>query len=170
MSKAIPTQFPLSFSNLDEVVQRLDLLREVGYTSIGNWNLAQGCEHLRDWFSFMIDGYPAAPVPLSWVFWGMRVTIGKSMLRKILKTKTMASGGPTMKQTVHAATNIDDETSVQRLKEMIERFKSHHGPFCPSPLYGKLSAEDGLALQLIHCTHHLRFLTPNSRSHVHSVK
>lgn len=160
MTNATPSRLPSNFTNLDEVVQRLDLLQREGYTMVGNWNLAQVAEHLRDWFSFMISGYPSAPFPVSYMLWGMRVSIGRSMLRKILQSGNMATGGPTMKQTVHAAAGIDDVTSVLRLKEMIERFKMHRGDYCPSPMFGDLSAAEGLSLQLIHCSHHLSFLVP----------
>jgi Protein of unknown function (DUF1569) len=151
---------PLRFSNLDDVVQRLDLLLEKGYDRSGNWNLAQVCEHLRDWFSYLIDGYPRAPWPIRCVQAGVRATIGRAMLRKILRTGAMASGGPTLKETVHSAQEFEDATSVHRLKEMIARFRSHSGAYCMSPLFGKFSAEEGLSLQLIHCAHHLSFLIP----------
>ena len=162
MTNATPSRFPSNFTNLDEVIQRLELLQREGYTSVGNWNLAQVSEHLRDWFSFMIEGYPSAPFPVNWMLWGMKNTVGKSMLRKILRSGSMASGGPTMKQTVHAAGGIDDATSVLRLKEMIERFRSHRDPYFPSPMFGDLSAAEGLSLQLIHCAHHLSFLVPKN--------
>ena len=150
------------FSSLDEVVQRLELLHRNGYTSIGKWNLAQVCEHLRDWMLFMLDGYPKPPVWMSPMIWAMRVSVGKSMLRKIIRTGKMSAGGPTMSQTVHPPQGLDDAQSVMRLKEAIARFKVHSGAFHPSPLFGPLSTETGLALQLVHCAHHLGFLSPKS--------
>ncbi len=150
----------LSFSSLEEVQQQLDLLRQNGYDQAGNWNLAQVCEHLRDWFLYMLDGYPTAPIPISWMLWAMRVTVGRSMLAKILRSGKMATGGPTMKQTVHSAQEFDNADAVRRLKEVIVRFQSHQGPCCTSPLFGEFSAEEGLKLQLIHCAHHLSFLIP----------
>ena len=146
------------FSSLDEVVDRLEQLHRDGYRSLGKWNLAQTCEHLSDWMGYMIDGYPRAPLPISVMLWAMRVTMGKSMLRKILTTGKMTAGGPTMPQTVHAADGLDDETSLQRFSETVKRFQSHTGAYCDSPLFGSFSAEQGRALQIVHCTHHLNFL------------
>lgn len=160
MGQDATVRMPLSFSSLDEVQQRLDLLNQNGYDKAGNWNLAQVCEHLRDWFLYMIEGYPEAPIPIRWMLWAMRVTVGRSMLEKILRTGKMSSGGPTMKQTVHSADEFDDASAVHRLKEVIARFQDHRGPFCRSPLFGQLSGEEGLNLQLIHCAHHLSFLIP----------
>ena len=166
MTNATQPFFPSKFTNLDEVVQRLELLQREGYTSAGNWNLAQVSEHLRDWFSFMISGYPSNPFPVNWMLWGMKVTVGKSMLQKILRTGMMASGGPTIKQTVHSAEGLDDDQSVQRLREMIERFQLHSEAYFPSPIFGKLSADEGLRLQLIHCDHHLSFLVPRNSKEI----
>lgn len=160
MGKKTTNRILLSFSSLDEVQQRLDLLSQNGYTSAGNWNLAQVCEHLRDWFLYMMDGYPPAPIPISWMLWSMRITVGRSMLANILRSGKMPSGGPTMKQTVHSTEEFDDADSVRRLKEVLARFQSHQGPYCASPLFGEFSAEEGLKLQLIHCAHHLSFLNP----------
>jgi Protein of unknown function (DUF1569) len=160
MNKAAVARVPLSFSSLDEVQQRLDLLSQNGYDKAGNWNLAQVCEHLRDWMLYMIDGYPKAPLPISWMLWAIRVSVGRAMLAKILSTGNMSSGRPTLQQTVHAVEEFDDANAVRRLKEVIGRFQSHRGPYCPSPLFGQFNAEDGLRLQLIHCAHHLSFLVP----------
>ncbi len=157
-SHPLPQQ--LEFSSLEEVIQRLERLHRDGYRSLGKWNLAQVCEHLSDWMVFMIDGYPKAPLPVNLMMWGMRVSVGKSLLRKILTTGKMAAGGPTMQQTVHAADGLKDEASLQRLKETAQRLASYRGTYAASPLFGPLSAEDGLKLQLVHCAHHLRFLEP----------
>jgi len=145
---------------LDEVVQRLDLLHKNGYTRLGKWNLAQVCEHLRDWILFMLDGYPKTPLWMSPMVWAIRVTVGKSILRKIIRSGKMSEGGPTMSQTVHPAQGLDDADSLKRFKETIARFKLHAGGYHPSPLFARLSAEEGLALQLVHCAHHIGFLAP----------
>lgn len=158
MSSTAPPVAQSEFSSLDEVVDQVEKLHRDGYRSWGKWNLAQTCEHLSDWMGYMIDGYPTAPLPVRVMLGALRVTIGRSMLRKILATGKMSAGGPTMPQTVHAADGLDDEASLQRFKEMVKRFQSHTGDYCTSPLFGKLSAEQGLALQLVHCTHHLNFL------------
>lgn len=155
----------LCFGSLDQVSERLDLLLKEGYTKKGQWNLAQICEHLSDWFSYMLEGYPRFRFPMSWIAWSVRVTVGKSMLRKTLKRGQMKRSGATLPETVHEAAGLCDTQSVARLKEKMQQFSRHQDPYCVSPLFGELSAEDGLALQLIHCAHHLSFLIPKSESH-----
>lgn len=158
MSNNSTTRHRLEFSNLDAAVQYAEQLHRQGYHSLGNWNLAQVCEHLSDWLEYMIDGYPAAPLPIKAMLWCMRVTAGRSMLRKILSTGQMRSGGPTMKQTVYLQDDLEDTTSLKRFRETVERFKAYDGDYHASPIFGPLSAEEGLKLQLVHCAHHLSFL------------
>lgn len=154
----------LCFSSLDDVSERLDLLLRTGYTKTGHWNLAQVCEHLSDWFQYMIDGYPEFKFPMSWVAWSVRVAFGRSMLRKILSSNSMKRSGATLPETVYEAAGLSDVHSVNRLKEMIQRFRQHRGSYHDSPLFGRLTAQEGMQLQLIHCAHHLSFLVPRTDS------
>lgn len=158
MADTLPHPAEPKLSSLEEVVERLEKLHREGYRSLGKWNLAQTCEHLSDWMGYMLDGYPTAPIPVRTLLWVMRVTVGKSLLRKILATGTMSAGGPTLQQTVHPSEGLEDEVSLSRFRNMAKRFQSHTGPYHSSPIFGNLSAEQGRDLQLVHCTHHLNFL------------
>ncbi len=158
MSNTSTTRQRLEFPDLDAAVQHAEHLHREGYTKLGNWSLAQICEHLSDWLEYMIDGYPPAPLPIRAMLWGMRATLGKSMLRKILATGQMRPGGPTMKQTVHPQEDLNETTSLKRFHDTVERFKAHDGGYHASPIFGPLSAEEGVKLQLVHCAHHLSYL------------
>jgi hypothetical protein len=149
---------PLQFNNLDQVVQDLDQLLTVGYTKVGNWDLAQTCRHLDDWLRFSLDGYPKAPAPIRLMIWLMKVTIG----RRQFKVCGFRDRLPTIPETVHSADLESDSDAAQRLAETISRFESTSGPIQPSPLYGPLTYDEATQLHLIHCAHHLRFLKPNS--------
>ena len=69
---------------------------------------------------------------------------------------------PTMPETVHKQGSVSDQEAVEQLTETIHRFKNHSGPFHASPLYGDLNPEDHLKQQLVHCEHHLGFLSPQT--------
>ncbi|MEO8271502.1 MAG: DUF1569 domain-containing protein [Aureliella sp.] len=146
------------FASLDEVNRHLELLLSNGYVSLGKWNLAQVCEHLRDWLLYPLDGYPKSPFPISSILWCIKVTAGKSMLRKLIASGKMSDGSPTAPQSVHDAIGLDDKSSTLRLKDAIKRFEQYSGELRPSPVFGTLSKEVGLQLQLVHCAHHLSFL------------
>lgn len=152
------TRQHLEFPHLDAAVQYAEQLHRGGYHSLGNWNLAQVCEHLSDWMEYMLDGYPATPLPIKPVLWGLRITVGKSILHKMLATGQMRPGGRTLKQTVHKQDDLEDATSLRRFRQTVERFAAHDGDYHASPIFGPLSAKAGLKLQLVHCAHHLSFL------------
>jgi hypothetical protein len=49
---------------------------------------------------------------------------------------------------------------VARLKETIERLRTHQGELHASPFFGYLTPDQWRRLHLIHCAHHLGFLVP----------
>ena len=148
------------YRSLTEVVQQLERYHQQGYTHHGKWNLAQIAEHLSDWLEYMLDGYPPTKPPISWLFWCVRHTLGGRLLRQTLAAGKMRAGAPTLPQTVHSAGDLDEAASLERLRRVVERFENHRGSFRPSPLFGPFTDEQARQLQLIHCSHHLQFLSP----------
>jgi hypothetical protein len=149
----------LEFASLDEIVIEVARLRDLGYRRRGNWGLAACCEHLADWMTFPMDGFPKMSLPMQCLISLLRAFQGKRLFRKILATKEMARGAPTIPATIHV-TSIDDAPAVERYLQCIERLKRFRGPIHPSPLFGPMTYEELVAIQLIHAAHHLRFLEP----------
>ncbi len=152
----------LSFTDLDQVTQDARQLLAAGYSQKGKWNLAQTCAHLNDWMQFPIDGFPPAPPPVRFILWSMKVTIGRRQLKSVFE-KGFRESLPTMPDTVHPAGETTDGAAVEELEATINRFKTHSGKFHASPLYGDLTEDQHLKLQLAHCAHHLSFLVPAKR-------
>jgi hypothetical protein len=99
----------------------------------------------------------------------MRVTQGKALFRKFAQEQRMALGQPTIPSTIYPATanqgpSVSNEeyqtAAVDRLLGCIDRLSAYRGPLHPSPLFGPLSYDEAVALQLAHCAHHLSFLEP----------
>jgi hypothetical protein len=151
----------LRFHNLDEVVRDAEHLQEVGYSKVGKWDLTQLCKHLVEWMRYPVDGYPKLGCLIGPMLWLMKVTIGKRILRTILATSSMRAGAGTLKQTVFEPGG-DSAEAVDRLKQTVQRFKAHGGDYYPSPLFGFLTRDEALKLQLVHCAHHLSFLIPTA--------
>ncbi len=149
----------LTFDNLDQVKQEIDRLLAGGYTKTGNWNLSQVCGHLHDWMRFAMDGYPQAPAPIRLMLWLMKVTTGRRQFESVLKNG-FKDRLPTMPQTVPDADRASDAESVKQLTDTINRFQTHSGPIVASPLFGPVTRDEALKLQLAHCAHHLSFLNP----------
>jgi uncharacterized protein DUF1569 len=149
----------LVFNSFDDVVRDVENLRSRGCEKAGNWDLAQVCGHLTKWLSYPLDGFPRAGCFIGSMLWLMRITVGKGMKRKILTTGRFKEGGPTMPESVPAS-GQDEAAAVVQLKETIDRFKKHTGEFHPSPLFGRMDRDETTRMHLIHCAHHLSFLTP----------
>lgn len=148
----------LTFATLDDVVRDAESLLAKGYGRAGNWDLAQVCSHLAEWMRFPLDGFPKLPLFLRPLFWLFRNAVGRAKRIKY-SAEGMPSGKPTMPQTVPPPGG-DAAAAVAKLKEAAERFKAHTGPVHPSPLFGAMTKDEALQLQLKHCEHHLSFLIP----------
>ena len=150
----------LAFASLDEVAADAENLLARGYDRAGNWDLAQVAGHVAEWLRFPIEGFPKAPLLIRPVLWLMRVTAGRKMRDKIL-AEGFGAGGRTMPETVPPAGG-DEAAAVARLKEVVARWKSHAGEVHPSPLFGAMTKDTALRLQLKHAAHHLSFLVPRT--------
>jgi hypothetical protein len=150
----------LRFQTLDEIKSDIENLQRTGYSAHGKWDLSQICEHLADWMTYPLDGFPPMPWFVRVLIGAMRILRGKALYRQFVASQRMANNSPTAPQSVHKP-NSDATASVQRLTKAIDRLKSHRGDIHPSPLFGALTKDELIALQMAHCAHHLRFLVPN---------
>jgi len=159
MAKPAAEKRQLQFEDLDAIMTEVRSLHEAGYTSHGNWTLAQTCGHLSDWLRFPIDGYPEQPIIMRIIIWMMRITIGNKFKRKVL-TEGFQNGSPTMPETVPAPDAQPDQQAIDQLQETIDRVQAHQGDILPSPLFGSWDRETMLKIKLCHAEHHLGFLEP----------
>ncbi len=130
-----------------------------GYTQAGKWDLAQVCDHLRDWLTFPVDGFPRQPLPVRILLWVLKNTVAPGQFRKMLETGRMPPGTPTMPETV-SADGGDPQKALDGFLKAMERFETHQGEYHPSPLFGSVDRQAATRLQLIHIGHHLGFLIP----------
>lgn len=153
----------LRLATLDNVVDEVERLHRNGYTQAGKWNLSQICEHLSDWMTYSMDGFP--PVPLvGKIFLGaLRVFQGKKLLYDWIEKQSMSAGQQTITQSIHGPDG-DEAASVARLKAVIQRLEEHRGMIHPSPLFGTLNRSELIGLQMAHSVHHLNFLIPKEAS------
>ena len=156
-----PQRRQLRFNDLDEVVRDAEGLLARGYERAGNWDLAQVCGHLAEWLRFPVEGFPKAPAPIRAVFWVLRKTVGRKKLLTYITTGSFPAGKPTMPETVPPPGG-DPRAAVEKLRTSVNRLKAHTGPIVPSPLFGPMTKEEAVRMQLVHCAHHLSFLVPKS--------
>ncbi len=151
------------FATLDDISVEVERLHRSGYFKAGKWSLSQVCEHLADWMSYPMDGFPKMPIAVKLLLSTMRIFRGKALLKKFIEDQSMAPGQPTSPESIHPDSG-DDVASVERLQATIRRLEEHRGPLHPSPLFGALTRQELIALQMAHCNHHLNFLVPKESS------
>src|SRR5262245_29554475 len=105
----------IEFHDLAEVVAELDRLHHGGHTKLGQWDLAQTCDHLTYFIQASVDG-ATFRVP-----WLVKFLFGRLVLRRILKTRDMKAGAPTPQKPLPEPGG-DERAAVERLKHQIERF------------------------------------------------
>jgi hypothetical protein len=153
-----PERRKLTFATLDDVVRDAERLLAKGYDRAGNWDLAQVCLHLAEWLRFPVEGFPKVPLLLRPPLWVVRMALGPKLKAKVLANGFNA-GTRTVPQTVFKPGD-DATAAIAKLKAAAEQLKAHAGPVHPSPLFGNMTKEEALRLQLKHCEHHLGFLVP----------
>lgn len=153
----------LSFKDFKEVQAEVERLHRTGYEKLGQWNLAQVCDHLTYFIQGSLDGYTFR------VSWLLKVLFGRLVLRQILKQQRMKSGITTPQKPLPPA-GADESAAVLRLNQILERFQTHQGEFHPSPFFGTLTPDQWRSLHLIHCAHHLGYLAPKDRPQGETAK
>ena len=147
-----PARRALSYASLDEVMPDVDRLLR-GHTTAGSWSLAQICRHLALSIHCTIDGFPArAP-------WIVRKTIGRLLLRRILRTGRFVEGmkAPAAYQPDPGA---DERAEAEGLRAALRRLADHRGPLVEHPMGGWVTREEWERFHCAHCAHHLSFAVP----------
>ncbi len=148
-------QRPLDFKTFAEVRSELDRLHQSGYEKLGQWDLAQVCDHLAFFIRGSLDGFTFR-VP--WLF---KVLFGKMVLRRILTQRRMKPGVFTPQKPLPSSGG-DEAAAVARLKGLLDRLEGLSGELHPSPFFGRLTPDEWRQMHLIHAGHHLSFLSPKS--------
>ncbi len=148
------TKRSLDFQTIEEVIDEINRLRHDKYQQLGKWNLAQICEHLSGTIKVGLDGgFPQLPRLIQKI-------VTEPFVRRIIRTRRMASGMPTVKALKPAPIiEADQPAAIDECIAQFERANQATDPFPPHP-FGNLSAEQWKQLQCVHAAHHLGFLIP----------
>lgn len=151
----------LDYQSLDEVIAdlgRIEASMEAGtLTSTGNWTPGENMEHTGKFLSFAIDGFPSlAPLPV------------RLMMILFIKKKAITPGKPIPAgfQLPKAAgymlptPGISAREGYDLLRQQVGRLEAGERMTHPSAIFGKLTHEQWLIIQLKHMSLHLSFLHP----------
>jgi Protein of unknown function (DUF1569) len=143
---------PLKFESLHQVMPDVDRLLQ-GHRTVGNWSLAQICNHLTVAIVGSVEGYPKkAP-------WLIRKTLGPFVLKRLMKTEQIDEGMKTMDEFVPKP-GLDSRAEAEALRGALRLFAAAPGPMAEHSFFGTLSRDAWDRLHRVHCAHHLSFALP----------
>jgi hypothetical protein len=151
---ATPGRRSLRYNSLDDIMPDVENLLN-GNSTVGNWSLAQICQHLAMVLRRVVDMPASTPAdPSLWV--------GDEKKRKVLESGMMPEGvqGPPQVMPTETRGEADE---ADALRHAVAHYKaSPTGPVIPHRFFGPLSRAEWEKLMLIHCAHHLSFANPKA--------
>ena len=156
-----PAPRKLRFATIDDAIAEADRLADAErggrLQQLGNWTLGQALGHIATWAEFAHDGYPdsvRAPLPVRLVIHVMRNRILTGGLMPGVRLRNIPDG--TL------------GTAVLPTQEGLDRFRAAlralaaTPPAIVNPVFGRLSHEQWIQLNLRHAELHLGFLVPRA--------
>jgi hypothetical protein len=153
----VPDRRLLRFESLDQVLAEVDRLAEAEQAGrlrrLGNWTLGQTLGHLAAWAEF---GYTGTPLKTPLVI---------KLLLRLRKKKflygRMRSGVriPGVEGGTLATGPVPLDEALGRYRAVLQRLKAE-APTAPNAIFGRLTHEESVALNLRHAELHLGFLVP----------
>lgn len=122
---------------------------------LGNWSAGQNFHHVATWINFAFDGYPADLRP-AWIL--------KMLIRTFMKKRFLRGpmpGGvkiPGMPSGTLGTEETSTDVGAAELRRALERLRAS----CPTQenvLFGKLTHDEWIQMNLRHAELHLGFLT-----------
>jgi len=156
-TKQVTNRRSLHFNSVDELlaeaIRLAEAERDGHLKQLGNWTLGQACGHLAGWMNYAFDGYPMRPP------WIVRF-IGTTFLKKHVLRKPMRPGTwiPKIKDGTLATDLIPTDQALVSLSHACDRLRTQ-APIAPNPIFGPLTHDEWIALNLRHGELHLSFFT-----------
>jgi hypothetical protein len=122
-----------------------------GYTQAGAWSLPQICCHLDKSMQYRMRPGPFEPTT-------PEQAARRDQLQQLL-TSGRLPDGQTAPDVMMPPTDCDDD-AIDAFLARLEQFRNFPGPIAPHRIFGHLDDAIARKLNLIHCAHHLSYLTP----------
>ena len=151
-----PERRELKFSSLDEVVEEVERLATAEVRTTGNHSFPEIVRHLALTHD-MVTGKVKGPSPP----WYVKLVIGL-MKSRLMKDKPLAPGiklPPNAEAFFWPDSEVSLADAIAHLKQSVENFKAN-GPLPKHPIFGEVSAEKNLSMNLRHAALHLSFVHP----------
>jgi hypothetical protein len=147
----------LRFESIDQVLAEVDRLVQADRAGrlrrLGNWTLGQTLGHLATWAEYAYTGAPLKP-PF-FIRWILRLRKQKFIwgpMRAGVWIPRVAGG-------TLGTDPVPLEEGLGRLRRVLGRLQSE-APTAPHLIFGQLTHEESIAINLRHAELHLSFLVP----------
>jgi hypothetical protein len=145
----------IRFAQLSDVINDVERLRS-SHRTLGQWSLAQICNHLSATMRYTVEGFPGPRAP-----WLVRHTFGATAKRFMLWTGRIPEGVRAPNGYVPAP-KLELDKEVEGLKEAVARFQRADGQLKEHPLIGSMTRAQWEQYHCAHCAHHLSFVQSTS--------
>lgn len=122
--------------------------------SVGNWTAGQIFAHLAAWMSYPYEGYPARVANPPWI---VRFVVGFRRRRFLEGGMPAGVHIPTVPGGTLGQDALTFEDGLARLRRALDRME-RVAPTAKNPLFGAMTHEEWMGLNLRHCELHLGFL------------
>lgn len=151
----------LTFRSIDDLAAELDRIQRAhdagALSTTGNWTPGQNLQHCARLWRFAIDGFPpeaSPPAPVRWV--------ATLLFKKRATSGATPPAGIKLPAKVPFLPDMESPASFEQgmgeLREQISRIENGERFTARSTVFGAMTHEQWLNLQLAHCTLHLGFL------------
>jgi Protein of unknown function (DUF1569) len=158
-TRKVTDRRPLRFESLDDALRDAELLAEAEQRgtlrAVGNWSLGQAIGHLAFWVQTPFDGYPGMTPPP----WFIR-TVARWFESSFLDKKLPAGGRiPRVPEGTYGVERLETPAALAQLRTAYARL-ANESPAAPNIMFGPMTHDQWLKLNLRHAELHLSFFHP----------
>ncbi len=158
-TKKVSDRRLLRFATLDDAVRDAEALAEAQRRGtlrcVGNWTLGQAVGHVAFWARAPFDGYPAMP-QMPWLLRKLLPLFKYGFLNKRLPAGARIPGVP---DGTFGVEPLAADEAVAQLRTAFGRL-ARQSPTAPNPIFGEMTHDEWIKLNLRHAELHLSFLHP----------
>ncbi|HZW05597.1 MAG TPA: DUF1569 domain-containing protein [Phycisphaerales bacterium] len=148
----------LHFASIDDALRDAELIAESDRRGTlkrcGNWTAGQALGHVAGWITFALDGYPPDLRPP----WFVKVIL-RMMKSKYMRGLPSGARIPKVEGGTKNTEVLSTEEGLARLRTAWQRL-GKTAPTRPNPVFGQLSHDEWIALNLRHAELHQSFFVP----------
>lgn len=148
----------LRFESVEDCVaevRRIVSASEVGHlVSSGRWTPGQNLAHVAAWIEYGYQGYPIDPPPF-FIRWFLRLRL-RSLLERGLSRGVRIPG---VAAGTFGADEMPTAAAAERLLAALRRLEQRQEAGFDSPVFGPMSHDDRIRLNLRHAELHLGYLS-----------